>query len=114
QQRADGAWQLNEGALDHGDGTVAYVTARVVSALHLYRHVYPVSASINAGQSWLLSNRDGQGLWFDALVSSQVLLSLIPLQTDMVTLGGALDALQVAQQPAGDWAGDAFTTALAL
>lgn len=113
-QQADGSWQLNHGVNDHRPGAVFYVTAKVLAALHLYRHTYSVFSAIDAGHTWLLSNRDAQDLWLDALVSSQVLISLIPLQADISSLTPHLEALQFAQRPDGDWAGDVFTTALAL
>ncbi|MHB8728667.1 MAG: carboxypeptidase-like regulatory domain-containing protein [Sulfuricaulis sp.] len=108
-QTAAGGWSDGE-----NDASV-YLTAQTMRALWHYRHTYVgVSTALTSAQNFLLSQRDGNGLWGEHFNTSLVLLALIPAVADPSVLASSLTALQAAQLPDGSWLDDPYTTALAL
>ncbi|MCU5785831.1 von Willebrand factor type A domain-containing protein [Alcanivorax marinus] len=110
---------LLDSQLDNGgwalDGETAQVqtTALAMHALWLYRNQYSVSAALDAAQSFLLGERDG-ALWVDTEQSALALIALLSRAVDRSPYKPALAALADRQNPAGDFDGGVYVTALAL
>jgi len=108
-QKPDGGW-----AIGANDGNV-YVTALAVIALSPYKSSFSgVSAALNAARNFLLSKRDGIGLWGEDYTSAVALIALLSDGTEASLFRSSAEALNNKQAVNGSWSDDVYTTALAL
>ncbi len=109
QQQNNGAWRLG----DNEDSV--YLTALVIEALSSFKELYSgVPSLLDKAIEFLLSRQDGNELWSETFVSSQVLLALVQAGEGTRLLNPISQALQASQQVDGSWEQDVLSTALAL
>ena len=108
-QKPDGGWAM--GANDNS----VYVTALAVAALSPYKSTYTqVPAALGAARNFLLSKRDGTGLWGEDHISASALIALLTDGAEASLFRSSAEALANKQAANGSWSDDVYTTALAL
>ena len=109
QQKTDGGW---------GDGSnvsSVFVTALCMQGLLPYKGQYPgVTAALNTGESYLLTQRGSNQLWSQTFESSLAILSILKNNNNPSAVSGSVNALLAAKLPDGSWDSDVYQTALAL
>ncbi|MEQ1620843.1 MAG: carboxypeptidase regulatory-like domain-containing protein [Methylococcales bacterium] len=108
-QKSDGGW-----AIAANDNNI-YVTALAAIALSPYKSsVSGVPAALNAAHNFLLSKRDGNGLWGEDHTSAVALIALLSDGAEASLFQSSAAALTNKQAANGSWSDDVYTTALAL
>jgi hypothetical protein len=108
QQRGDGGFGSSEAS-----PSADYLAARAVTLLRNYRFDFPVSAALEAAESFLWAQQNG-GLWGSTGDSAHALLALMPLTLETPLLAPAITELRERQDPDGSWNGSVYATSLAL
>ncbi|MGR9087760.1 MAG: carboxypeptidase regulatory-like domain-containing protein, partial [Gammaproteobacteria bacterium] len=109
RQNSSGAWSNGD------DLSNVYTTALAVRAILPYLHRYSqAAAAITAAGHFLLSQRNGSGLWGSDFESAQALLALAPAMADRSLITSSVDSLLGRQRSDGSWSGDVYITALVL
>ncbi len=108
-QSSDGSWR------DLGNESSVYTTALVIQALTPYKSIYVSTSNvIDAGVSYLLSERNQASLWSEPYLTAQVLIAILPNLVDVTPIQDTIDNFAVSQGVDGSWDGDVYVTALAL
>ena len=107
-QLSNGGWG------DASNGADVYRTALAMSSLRFYVSTFVgVGTALSGAQNFLLSQRAGD-LWVEDHLSAWAVLALAPIVSDLSLIQSSAGALQARQLPDGSWAGDVYTSALAL
>ncbi|MDR0276006.1 MAG: carboxypeptidase regulatory-like domain-containing protein, partial [Burkholderiaceae bacterium] len=107
-QQANGSWLLQP------DSDAVVTTALATQALTPYRDQADAQAALTKARAWLLAQRNTAQTWDDDMRTAQALLAVLPGLDSAASVQPAIDALRASQLADGSWAGDPYTTALAL
>src|SRR5206468_2270025 len=92
-----------------------YLTALASRALWLVRQTTPgIPQALSVAQTFLLAQRDAQGLWSETFETALSLIALVPSVTEPSVMSTSVHALQALQRPDGSWEDDVYSTALAV
>jgi hypothetical protein len=106
-QATGGGWA------DGANAPSVYVSALAMRALWHYRTVFNVTAALDKAQVFLLNQRISDR-WASAFETASALIAILPRLASLDTLTPSITALAAQQTADGSWAGDVFSTALAL
>lgn len=106
-QKPDGGW---------GDaaGSNVYTSAVVLRSLSYFKSTYSIGQELQGGAAYLTSQRDGDTLWAEDFLSALGLIALATTVNDVAAIEESAQALGERQSADGSWAGDVYSTALAL
>lgn len=107
-QQADGSWRLPN------NGASVYLTAVAMRAVWHYRHRFALDETLAQARDYLLSRRDGTGLWGQTFETALALIAIAPMMIDRSQIDNSLQSLRRQQLVDGSFAGDVYQTALAL
>lgn len=108
QQAADGSWT------DGDNAPSVYLSALSLASLQQYASVYNLSATLQAGSNFLLSARQGDGLWGQDYLSGEGLIALLQILSDTTPIQAGISTLASHQSSDGSWADDTFSTSVVL
>jgi Prenyltransferase and squalene oxidase repeat len=99
------AAQLPSGGWADGNELSVYTSSVALLALAPYRSTHQgAAAAVTGGQDFLLSRRDGDGLWGDDFITASALLALAQTVADLTPLQTSEAALRAHQDAQGSWA----------
>ena len=111
QQQQNGGWA------DNDNQSSVYITAIVMHALWQSRHNFPnlnIALALNQAQTYLLSQKNNNGLWNETFETALALIAILPRLTAPDEISDSIQALRAAQLINGSWENDVYSTALAL
>lgn len=109
RQSANGGWAdgVNEESV--------HLTSLAINGLVPFKNSQAgVTEALSLARNFLLSRRDTSALWVNDLESAHALLALSSFVSDLSSIRISAESLLSKQDVDGSWAGDAYTTAIAL
>ena len=94
--------------------TSIYITALAAQTFRVYQYVYAVSDNMTRANDYLITQIKADGSAGELFETAAVITVLAPVTADQTIYQSLVDHLQNTQQANGSWAGDVFTTALAI
>ena len=108
QQATDGSWT------DGDNAPSVYLSALSLASLQYYAGTYSLSSTLQAGSNFLLSARQGDGLWGQDFLGGLSLIALLQTLSDTTTIQAGVGTLQSHQLADGSWGDDTYVTSVVL